>query len=830
MRVFGLQKQDEQANLLSIVLQRTLKPHNAPVTIAKIDETGTLLATGSADTTVKIWDIRGGYVTHTFRGHGGVVSALHFFRTSPATMVGSSTKKKKSSKPADFEQAVIETTPDEQDLGYFLASGSEDGNLRIWDLTKRKSCATLVSHVSVVRGIDYSNSSAYLVSASRDRTIILWDAKTWKVKRVIPVLEVLEAVNILYGGDFICTGGENGRVRLWSAETGLEVTQGQEPGSETEAIVQMLYKPHLDVICSVHVDYSLTFHSTLSARSTPDKSSLIPPLPISRRISGTHDEIIDMAFAGQDHALLALATNTESVRLISLGRPGSQVRTTIEPSYFGADVALLNGHEDIIICMTIDHSGHWLATGAKDNTARLWRIDGSAGIYEHYATCTGHTESIGAVCFPNLQSGSNPRATPPPFLLTGSQDRTIKHWQVPRKRDASMRALYTRKAHDKDINALAIANTSQLFASASQDRTVKIWSIDEGETQGILRGHKRGVWSVAFAPKDAGPVLGDSGPARTSRGMILTGSGDKTVKIWSLSDYSCLRTFEGHANSALKVLWLPAPQGPTEETNASLASPRHSSQVASAGGDGLVKIWDTTSGECVATLDNHTDRIWALAVEPNSRTLVSGGGDGVLTFWKDTTTETATARDQAATERIEQDQDLVNRIHDKQYREAITLALALNHPGRLLSLFQAVVDTDPAEPTSITGVVAIDEIIASLSDEQLLSLLKRIRDWNTNARTCAVAQRLLNVIVRSYPATRLAKLGKMRGGKEVVAALQAYTGRHFQRTEELWGESWIVEFLLGEMGGLMDDRVNGHEGGMPNGTAPSTGEEDVIMV
>ncbi|RAL58325.1 hypothetical protein DID88_006437 [Monilinia fructigena] len=56
------------------------------------------------------------------------------------------------------------------------------------------------------------------------------------------------------------------------------------------------------------------------------------------------------------------------------------------------------------------------------------------------------------------------------------------------------------------------------------------------EVQGVLRGHRRGVWSVKFAPKDTPTLVGDSSPA-SGKGFILTGSGDKTVKIWNLSDY-----------------------------------------------------------------------------------------------------------------------------------------------------------------------------------------------------------------------------------------------------------------------------------------------------
>ena len=823
MKIYALQRSENDTPLITASLLRTLKPHTTPVITAAIDRTGTLVATGGADGVIKVWDIRGGYVTHTLRGHAGVISALQFFEVSVTEHGNDIKSSKKRRSRNDLQQDQSIANRNESGAAFRLASGSEDGKIRIWDLAKRKSVATLDSHVSVVRSLDYSADSHILVSASRDKTAIIWDASTWKSRKVLPILESLEAVGLLAEGTLMYAGGERGKLRIWNVETGREVTEEQESGGEGDGIVHVLRNCSQSFLLSVHADQSLILHSTASL-SRIHSDVLIEPLPILRRISGTHDEIIDLAYVTPDRSLLALATNSEDIRLVSLANSKPDLPSVKSAGYFGADVALLEGHQDIIICLSVDWSGCWLATGAKDNTARLWRIDRVSNSYHLYATFTGHAESIGAVSLPssapphNSPEHTNPVEHTPPFLLTGSQDRTIKRWNVPKFSPSSSRALYTRKAHDKDINAISISPTSSLFASASQDRTVKIWSAEEGEVQGILRGHRRGVWSVVFAPKDAPPISGENGPASSNRGLVLTGSGDKTVKIWSLNDYSCLRTLEGHSNSVLKVLWLPTT--PASSTLNSTTPSKRPPLIASAGGDGLVKVWDASTGEVAATLDNHTDRIWALTVHPDTGTLVSGGGDSVVTFWKDTSSETAAQTSAAATKRVEQDQDLQNHIRRGHYREAITLALALNHPARLLNVLQGAVDARPQERGSISGIQAVDEVLASLSDDQLLSLLSRARDWNTNARTCMVAQRVLNVVVRRYGAERLAGLGKRRGGREVVEALRVYTERHYRRVEELWGESWLVEFLLGEMDQL---GVEGEGEGVTDGG-------DVVMV
>ena len=816
MRIYSLQKSDEEPYHMLPTLERTLKPHTTPVVTIAIDRTGTLLATGGADGVVKVWDIRGGYTTHTFRGHSGVISALLFFDAPKVEDVVGKQKSKKHNRVILGEESDDPDTHTglEREIGsgtvLSLASGGEDGKIKVWDLLKRKATSTLDSHVSVVRGLDFSPPHNALVSASRDKTMITWNARTWKVEKVVPVLEGLESVGFLSNGRFMYTGGENGVLRIWDADSGREITQEQRAKGEADGIVHILHYKQLDFLICVHADQSLILHPLSPLKTIIEEA--IDPLPILRRISGTHDEIIDLSYVTPNRDLLALATNSESIRLVSLARSDNHEEAAIAGQYFGADIALLQGHEDIVICLTVDWSGCWLATGSKDNTARLWRIDHTKGSYESFAVFTGHAESLGAIALPSISPSPDsaahhdPVPHPPPFLLTGSQDRTIKRWDISSKQSSKLdkkttRAIYTRKAHEKDINAIAINHDSSLFASASQDRTVKIWSVEEGEVQGVLRGHKRGVWTVQFSSKDMPQITGDSGPVSGSRGMVLTGSGDKTIKIWNLTDYSCLRTMEGHTNSVLKILWMPL-KSRGNDSEAPHFNRKRRVQIASAGGDGLVKIWDAETGECDCTLDNHTDRVWALTVNPDDNTLVSGGGDSVVTFWKDTTSSTIAATAAASTARVEQEQQLQNYIHRGSYREAITLALQLNHPARLLALLTNVVNTSPREENSLSGLQAVDEVLQHLGDEQLFTLLLRLRDWNTNARTASIAQRILWVVAKSYPATRLTELrrkGKGSGLKEVLEGLRAYTERHYKRMEELIDESYLVDYTLREM-------------------------------
>jgi len=300
-----------------------------------------------------------------------------------------------------------------------------------------------------------------------------------------------------------------------------------------------------------------------------DITFLSPPL---KALSDTH---------------LALATNSSLIRVYS--------REDL-------DARLLEGHTDIVLCLDKDSDGRLLASGSKDRSARIWAPtnpdkETSDWGYHCIGVCEGHAESVGAVAMSrkgNLE-GSNEHS--PQFMFTGSQDRTIKMWDLSNIRPFEnkladpirCKSLMTMKAHDKDINALDVAPNDRLMVSGSQDRTAKIYEIEfhnsgkvvSGSLKllGTCKGHKRGVWSVRFG--------------RDER-VLATGSGDKTVKLWNLDDFTCVKTFEGHTNSILRVDFL----------NLGM-------QLVTSASDGLVKLWNVREEECMTTLDNHEDKVGA---------------------------------------------------------------------------------------------------------------------------------------------------------------------------------------------------------------------------
>ncbi len=78
-------------------------------------------------------------------------------------------------------------------------------------------------------------------------------------------------------------------------------------------------------------------------------------------------------------------------------------------------------------------------------------------------------------------------------------------------------------------------------ATASRDKTCKIWDTESLQLITTFKGHKKGVWDAKFSSWDQ---------------LVVTASADTTIKIWSLSTYECMQTLQGHLSSVLQVQFI----------------------------------------------------------------------------------------------------------------------------------------------------------------------------------------------------------------------------------------------------------------------------------
>jgi WD40 repeat protein len=182
------------------------------------------------------------------------------------------------------------------------------------------------------------------------------------------------------------------------------------------------------------------------------------------------------------------------------------------------------------------------------------------------------------------------------FLVSGSNDRTVKIWEI-----NTGNLIKTGIGHTGSAIALAISPNGELFASGSGDNTIKLWELKTGKLRFTLRGHTGWVNALAFHPKG---------------NMLVSGGADKTIALWNLETQELIGTFYGHT-STVRSLSI-SPQG---------------NMLISGGNDNMIKIRNLLTGELLHTLTEHTGSVCSIAISPDGNLLASGSNDTTLRLW-----------------------------------------------------------------------------------------------------------------------------------------------------------------------------------------------------
>ncbi len=164
-----------------------------------------------------------------------------------------------------------------------------------------------------------------------------------------------------------------------------------------------------------------------------------------------------------------------------------------------------------------------------------------------------------------------------------------------------VKLLRTLEGHEDIILSVAFDPMGRMLVSGSYDRTVKLWDVASGKLLHTLGGHTNRIYSVAFSP---------------SGRMLASGSNDKTVKLWDVASGKLLRTLEGHRDYVTSVAFNPS--GGT---------------LASGSNDSTVKLWDVASGKLLRTLEGHRIAVFSVAFNSTGGTLASGGYYNIVKLW-----------------------------------------------------------------------------------------------------------------------------------------------------------------------------------------------------
>ncbi|HET6648453.1 MAG TPA: caspase family protein [Pyrinomonadaceae bacterium] len=537
---------------------RALIGHNNWIKSLAISRNADMLASGSNDRTVKLWDVSSGRERFTLSGHGGPIEVVVF-------------------------------SPDDR----LIASGSTDATIKIWERTTGREVQTLRGHVGGVTSLAFSPDGKFLASGGADKSIRFWDTTTWTSARTLN--KHTAKINDLVfspGGQRLASGSADGTILVWDTASGRDRVAMKRG---TSALLDLAFVSEAELV-STSADGSIVTWDVTSGKE--------------KRAASGDAEVEEVLFASisNDGSLVASSLGTKSVNL--------------RDSATGSLLRRLESHSVGFYSVAFSGDGRWLASGANDRTVRLWQI--ATG--RELPKLAGHSGWITAIAF-------SPDSR---LLASGSNSGEVKLWDVNTGRET----LSLPHAQDR-IHTIAFSPDGKWLAAAGTEKTIHLLNVASKQSTKLL-GHAGEITSLAFLPDSS---------------LIASGSTDKTVRFWKPGDGSVLRTLDTIGDQVNAIAF--SPDGKTLAAGTAdkriLLYPMDSTQprilnghggeiltlafsgdgrsLASGGIDEVVRIWDPQTGSVRHELKGASGTINSVAFSNDSQWIVSGNGDGSMIVW-----------------------------------------------------------------------------------------------------------------------------------------------------------------------------------------------------
>ena len=718
-----------------------LEGHDQKITTLSFSADSKMLATASEDGIVKVWSIPDGNPIKTFQEHKVSVTSVSF-------------------------------SPDQK----LLATASKDGIAKIWSISEGKEIKTLKVSKDGVTFITFSPNGELLATASKDKKVKIW-RRDGKFIKTLPEKFSGQDVLVSFSPDneTVATGGRYDTVKLWN----LKAKQLKSTDVDDYGTVSMNFSEDGGTISLFKKD------GKLKLWSTHDKPFLIKSIENGCKNRGGY-----FVNNSLDSKLMILKLSEKTLYQTKIYEDNCYVNNVFQ-------------HNDNINYASFSTDGKLLASVSEDRVIKIWDID-----YKRPSFKRTDKETIANIRFSfdgktvalssddntielqnrdgtyiNTISGDSSILTFSPdnkTLVTGSLDDILKLRKLDGKQEITLKGI-----SNSSITSIDFSPNGQLVAAASTDNSVRLWNSINGKLLSLLSDNSEEVTSISFSPdsqilvtisdhsvklyKRNGSLISTlkeqtekvtSVKFSPDSKMIATISNDNLVKLYKY-DGIPINTLTGHNSQIKSVEFSPdssklmsvSPKSGEiklwDTTNGKILQSIDSygtdsakfnfdgNIIASINKDNTVKLWNL-KGEVLPTLKGHNDKITQVTFSPDGKKIATSSADGSIKFWD--LKQLLVEKDKYKPKTVREHTKEINDISFSPDGKFIVSGSADNTVKLWSSIDNKLIITRKGFSNGINNDIGIDKVSFS-SDSKIISAISKVSErnyivkfWNINGK------------------------------------------------------------------------------------------------